>query len=86
MLNGLKIKLKKQKVETINNLEKNKKMSRFRIPTPLNVIPNSNDGKVLLDIIKMVDEYPNNYELGKKIREYVNNLKNDQCNIFNERR
>ena len=52
-------------------------MSRFRIPTPLNVIPNSNDGKVLLDIIKMVDEYPNNYELGKKIREYVNNLKND---------
>jgi|14_taG_2_1085336.scaffolds.fasta_scaffold16421_2 hypothetical protein len=49
-------------------------MSRFRIPTPLNVNPNSNDEKVLLDIIKMVEKYPNNMQLGKKIRTYINNL------------
>ena len=62
-------------------------MSRFKIPTSKNTKSNNDDDKVLLDeLIDMIKVFPNNYELGKKIREYVNNLKNDQCNIFNERR
>ena len=53
-------------------------MNRFRIPTPKNTNSNNEDEKVLLDkLIKMSKDYPNNYDLGKKIREYVNNLKND---------
>ncbi len=53
-------------------------MSRFRIPTPQNTKPNNNEEKVIIDtLIKMAKDYPNNYDLGKKIREYVNNLKND---------
>ncbi len=53
-------------------------MSRFRIPTPKNTKPNENEEKVIFDdLVDMVKVFPNNYELGKKIREYVNNLKND---------
>ena len=52
-------------------------MSRFKIPTLLNKEPKLTNNKTLLDIIKIVEQYPNNMELGKKIREYVNNLKND---------
>jgi len=54
-------------------------MSRFRIPASKNAKSNNDDNeKVLLDdLIKMVKDYPNNYTLGKEIREYINNLKND---------
>ena len=52
-------------------------MSRFRIPTLLNKEPKLTDNKTLLDIIKIVEQYPNNMELGKKIRTYINNLDND---------
>ena len=53
-------------------------MSRFRIPTPKNTKPSENEENVLLDkLIKMSKDYPNNYTLGKEIRKYVNNLKND---------
>lgn len=53
-------------------------MSRFRIPTPQNTKPNNNEEKAIIDtLIKMMEDYPNNYTLGEKIRKYVNNLKND---------
>jgi hypothetical protein len=53
-------------------------MSRFKIPTSKNTKSNNDDDKVLLDeLIDMIKVFPNNYELGKKIREYVNDLKND---------
>ena len=53
-------------------------MNRFRIPTPQNKKTNNNDEKVLLDkLVKMVKDHPNNYTLGKEIRNYVNNLKDD---------
>ena len=53
-------------------------MNRFKIPTPQNTKTNNNDKKVLLDkLVKMVKEHPNNYTLGKEIREYVNKLSND---------
>ena len=53
-------------------------MSRFRIPTPKNTKPSENEEKVVLaKIIKMAKDYPNNYTLGKEIRKYVNNLKDD---------
>ncbi len=63
-------------------------MSRFKIPTSKNTKSNNDDNeKVLLDdLIDMLKVFPNNYELGKKIREYVNNLKNDQCSFFNKGR
>jgi hypothetical protein len=49
-------------------------MSRFRIPTLLSKEPKLTDNKTLLEIIKIVEHYPNNMELGKIIRTYINNL------------
>jgi hypothetical protein len=49
-------------------------MSRFKIPTSKNTKSNNDDDKVLLEIIKIVEHYPNNMELGKIIRTYINNL------------
>tara|TARA_Y100000389_G_scaffold114640_1_gene111779 strand:+ start:199 stop:342 length:144 start_codon:yes stop_codon:yes gene_type:complete len=45
-------------------------MSRFKIPTSKNTKSNNGDNeKVLFDeLVDMIKVFPNNYELGKKIR------------------
>ena len=53
-------------------------MNRFRIPTPQNTKTNKIDEKLVLEkLIEIVNKTPNNYTLGKEIREYVNKLSND---------
>ena len=50
-------------------------MSRFKIPTSKNTKSNNDDNeKVILDdLIDMLKVFPNNYDLGKKIRsKYLN--------------
>jgi hypothetical protein len=41
-----------------------------------------NETETLLEIIKTVDLYPNDQELGKKIRKIIDNIKKTESNEY----